>query len=227
MNGSIIAVQLEQAQRKVWACALDWPGWTRDGKDSSGALAALAAAAPRYARVAAAAGCPLPAGAVETIAVIRTVAGTGSSAFAPMVAAAEEHGPSSAAEARRRAALLAAAWAELDRIAAASTAELQKGPRGGGRDRDAVLQHVLAAEAAYVRKLGLSLKEPVVGDRPAIAKFRAAVLKVLEQPSAGAPAVEKGWPLRYAVRRMAWHVLDHAWEIEDKSGPDVHLRPRA
>ncbi len=30
---------------------------------------------------------------------------------------------------------------------------------------------------------------------------------------------EKGWPPRYAARRMAWHVLDHLWEIEDKSGP--------
>jgi hypothetical protein len=26
------------------------------------------------------------------------------------------------------------------------------------------------------------------------------------------------WPVRYAVRRFAWHVLDHAWEIEDRSG---------
>jgi hypothetical protein len=24
------------------------------------------------------------------------------------------------------------------------------------------------------------------------------------------------WPPRYVVRRAAWHVLDHAWEIEDR-----------
>jgi hypothetical protein len=24
------------------------------------------------------------------------------------------------------------------------------------------------------------------------------------------------WPARYYVRRAAWHVLDHAWEIEDR-----------
>ena len=218
MTAPIIAVQLEQAQRKVWACALDWPGWTRDGKDASGALAALTAAAPRYARVAAAAGFPLPAGAAEGISVIHTIKGTGSSAFSPMVPAAEEQQPTSAAEARRRADLLAAAWAELDRIAAASTAELRKGPRGGGRDRDSVLQHVLGAEAAYARKVGLKLKDPVVGDRPAIERFRGAILEVVAKPSDGAPAAENGWPPRYAVRRMAWHVVDHAWEIEDKSG---------
>ena len=43
-----------------------------------------------------------------------------------------------------------------------------------------------------------------------------------EQREALAAAVRAGapdatWPLRYAVRRFAWHVLDHAWEIEDKS----------
>jgi hypothetical protein len=25
------------------------------------------------------------------------------------------------------------------------------------------------------------------------------------------------WSPRYAVRRAIWHVLDHAWEIEDRS----------
>ena len=28
------------------------------------------------------------------------------------------------------------------------------------------------------------------------------------------------WTARYFLRRAAWHVLDHVWEIEDKSGPD-------
>ncbi|MEA2520619.1 MAG: hypothetical protein QOI81_265, partial [Actinomycetota bacterium] len=26
------------------------------------------------------------------------------------------------------------------------------------------------------------------------------------------------WSPRYFVRRAAWHVFDHAWEIEDRSG---------
>jgi hypothetical protein len=25
------------------------------------------------------------------------------------------------------------------------------------------------------------------------------------------------WTARYYVRRSAWHVLDHAWEIEDRA----------
>ncbi len=30
--------------------------------------------------------------------------------------------------------------------------------------------------------------------------------------AAGAP--DAVWPARYAIRRTAWHVLDHAWEIQ-------------
>jgi hypothetical protein len=39
---------------------------------------------------------------------------------------------------------------------------------------------------------------------------------VLSRPSDGGPLAEKGWPARYAARRIAWHALDHAWEMEDR-----------
>ena len=48
-----------------------------------------------------------------------------------------------------------------------------------------------------------------------------AVVLELDQTTAsnGSPPVERGWPQRYAARRIAWHALDHAWEIEDRSDP--------
>ena len=76
---------------------------------------------------------------------------------------------------------------------------------------------MLAAEAAYVRKLGLRLGQPDRDDRAAVREFRKAIVDILRKPSNGGPQVEKGWPQRYAARRIAWHVLDHAWEIEDRS----------
>ncbi len=54
------------------------------------------------------------------------------------------------ATARRLAGLVTAAWATFDAVAAASPAELRKGPRGGGRDRD----QLIGADTAYARKLG-------------------------------------------------------------------------
>ena len=78
---------------------------------------------------------------------------------------------------------------------------------------------MLEAEASYARTLGLRFRPPTPGDRKAIAEAREAILGVLRRTWSGEPPVEKGWPPRYAARRIAWHVLDHAWEIEDKSEP--------
>ena len=90
-------------------------------------------------------------------------------------------------------------------------------PRGGGRDRDKVYAHVLAAETAYARKIGVRHKEPSLDDAGAIAALRADIGAVLTAARAAEPPTANGWLPRYAARRVAWHVLDHAWEIEDRS----------
>jgi LmbE family N-acetylglucosaminyl deacetylase len=93
---------------------------------------------------------------------------------------------------------------------------------GGGRDRDKMVDHVLGAEAGYARKLGIKQPQPAIDDRAAIAALREALLEVLRAPSDGSPPVPKGWPPRYAARRLAWHVLDHAWEMQDRTEPAEH-----
>jgi hypothetical protein len=45
------------------------------------------------------------------------------------------------------------------------------------------------------------------------------MLEVLGRPSDGSPLADRKWTARYAARRIAWHALDHAWEIEDRSEP--------
>jgi len=110
-------------------------------------------------------------------------------------------------------------WTVFDRVVASAPAELRKGPRGGGRDRDAIVEHVLGAEAQYSRKLGIRLHPPTAGDAAAVSALRNAILGALRAASGTRLVPEKGWPPRYAARRIAWHVLDHAWEIDDRSGP--------
>ncbi len=150
---------------------------------------------------------------------VERLAGSATTDFgAPGAIASRDRKPTTAAEAKRIGALVAASWRVLERTAAAAPSSLRKGPRGGGRDRDAIVAHVASAESAYARQLGLRYPEPPPGDRRAIATMRDAILEVLSAPSKGRPAVEKGWPPRYAARRIAWHALDHAWEIEDRSG---------
>jgi hypothetical protein len=206
----VTPVYLEVGSKRVFAGALDWPGWIRSGKDEQLALAALAAAAERYAQVARAAGFTPPR-KTDEFDVVERVKGNATTDFgAPGLPAKADSKPLTAKEAERQRALLEAGWKTLDKVVAGAPAELRKGPRGGGRDRDAIVEHVLGAESAYAPKLGLKLKQPSAADARAVAAFRAAIL-------AGLEAGQGPWPSRYAARRIAWHVLDHAWEIEDRS----------
>jgi hypothetical protein len=107
------------------------------------------------------------------------------------------------AAARRLAGLVTAAWATFDEVAAASPAGLRKGPRGGGRDRDPLIEHVIGAETAYARKLGVKLKQPAIDDTAAIQELREAIAAVIGAPSDGSPVVPDGWTTRYAARRIA------------------------
>jgi hypothetical protein len=219
-RGTPTAVGVELGSKRVFACALDWPGWCRSGKTEELALEALAAYAPRYAVVAEQAGIELPPGVAERFKVVERVDGTGATDFGiPYEVVAADRVKLTAKEAERRGQLVAAAWVVLDRVIAAAPAELRKGPRGGGRDRDKIADHVLGAEASYARLLGIKHKQPARDDRPAIEALREEILAVLRSPSDGSPPVPKGWPPRYAARRIAWHALDHAWEIEDRSEP--------
>jgi hypothetical protein len=45
------------------------------------------------------------------------------------------------------------------------------------------------------------------------------MLDVLRAASDGSPIAGRRWPPRYAARRIAWHALDHTWEIEDRTEP--------
>ena len=211
-------VYLEVGTKRVFACAVDWPGWCRPGRDEDVALAALADYAQRYARVAAAAGIPFDDSAADELEVVEKVPGDTTTNFgAPGTVPVIDAEPMTADQARRQAALVAGAWSVLDAVAAGAPTQLRKGPRGGGRNRDPMLEHVLGAEASYARKLGVKHGQPAIDDTAAIKALRSDVTDVLQAARAGAPVVARGWPPRYAARRIAWHVLDHAWEIEDKS----------
>jgi hypothetical protein len=195
-----VRVVIESGRKRTFASAVDWPGWCRSARSEPDALAALAAYAPRYRQVAAVAGVEPPdAGPFD---VVERQIGDATTDFgAPGVVAAADREPLSPAEADRLCKLLEASWSTFDRIARTAPQELRKGPRGGGRDRDAITAHVHDAEAAYATRLGLRAE-----------RSREVIARALRSGTGAGR-----WPARYAVRRMAWHVLDHAWEIEDRS----------
>ena len=210
--GKRIRVVIEEAPKRVFVSALDWPGWSRSGKTEEQAVEVFLAAAPRYAKAVARAGMTPATDGNELEVVERVPGGSGTEFGVPSTIGEADRAPVDAAEAARLASLVDAAWAEFDAVAAAAPEELRKGPRGGGRDRSKIVEHVNGADHAYAGEIGLPR------DRPKEATaLRAAMLDVLRAPSDGSPLAGRKWTQRYAARRIAWHALDHAWEIEDRT----------
>ena len=211
-----LTVALEGTGKKVFASALEWPGWSRAGKTPEAAIEHLLAYAPRYAQVVRAAGMTL--GTTFDVDVVEQLeGGSGTDFGVPSRPTSADARPTSAAEAARLASIIEAAWSTFDTIAANAPEELRKGPRGGGRDRTKMVGHVNEADWYYAREMGIRERQPATGDRTAVDALRATMLAILRQPSDGHPLADRRWPVRYAARRIAWHALDHAWEIEDRS----------
>lgn len=216
MASPSIKIAEEASPRKVFVWALDWPGWCRSGRDVDLAIEALVAAGTRYAVVATAAGLEFPAIDKAKFVTVTEVQGGGGTEFGvPSVITDDDRVAVKPAEAKRLTALVGASWAAFDKVAASAPEVLRKGPRGGGRDTSKIVAHVDEADSAYAREIGIKQKPP--GDRAAVEAMRAAILEILLRPSDGSSLAERKWPQRYAARRIAWHALDHAWEIEDKS----------
>ncbi len=194
-------IYLEAGRTWVFAAALDWPGWCRRGKGEQAAIDTLLDYADRYALVA---GPDFAPGPIE---VVGHAVGNRTTDFgAPDARGQWDNQSLDAEEADRHVGLLEASWRYFDTVVSVAPTELRKVPRGGGRDRDAIVDHVREPERAFSAKAGVRIppRTPWTDQRISV----AAALR------SGTPS--STWPVRYAIRRCAWHVLDHAWEIEDK-----------
>jgi hypothetical protein len=215
--GASSNVYIETGNKRAFACSLEWPGLARSGKSEDAALAALTSYIPRYAPVAALAAVDFDlSDDHQWLVVERVPTRSGGADFGvPTTVLASDQGDLGTEGTARTAALLRASWEFLDSVAAGARPELRKGPRGGGRDRDAVIAHVAGAEQLFGRKVGLKLPVPAPGDRGLVVANRGAILEWCRSGKAY-PDARDAWPPRYAARRLIWHVLDHAWEIEDR-----------
>jgi len=219
-----IDVYLEIGAKRTFAGAVDWPGWNRSGKTEADALEALLAYGKRYGRAVAAARAGFKAPAtVADLRVVERLRGNATTDFgAPGVPPKADSRPLTLAELKRQTRLLQAAWRAFDEAAAKAVGvTLTKGPRGGGRDLPKMEAHVLEAEEAYLHALGSRAPR---GSDAGVAAQRKVILAALEARASGKPLADpnqvaeaKRWSPRYFIRRTAWHALDHAWEIEDRS----------
>lgn len=218
-------IYLEAGQKKVFAVAVNWPGWCRFGKDEQLAVQMLRDAAPRYVQIAKYAN--LEFSVPETTSLINTVArleGSPTTDFgAPDSQLPNDWDPVEADELERHVKLLKACWLAFDKaVEKAEGKKLQKGPRGGGRDLAKIIDHVVGAEEGYLKSLGWKPHsigmESIDGRKD---RVRSEVIQGLQTAVDGqlprqGPRGGKRWSPRFFVRRLAWHVVDHAWEIEDR-----------
>jgi hypothetical protein len=218
-------IALEIGRKRVIASALDWPGWARVGRDEQAALETLCAYGPRYQR---AIGPAMPdlrtPERVDELVVAERLAGDATTDYGvPGVAPSVDAAPLDDADQRRLLTILAACWDALDAAAdSAEGKELRKGPRGGGRSAPQILDHVIDAHFGYLKRL--AWREPHERDDDRSAEFaaikemnaQAITFAMSDEMPATGPRGGKLWTPRYFVRRAAWHILDHAWEIEDR-----------
>jgi hypothetical protein len=142
---------------------------------------------------------------------------------APAVMLDADREPNDRTEFEHLRAVLGACWQAFDRaVQRAPGIELRKGPRGGGRDLGKILNHVIEADRGYLARLAWKHKRDLRKNPiEELNQTRDAILNALEAAVNG-ELPERGprggiiWPARYFIRRVAWHVLDHAWEIEDR-----------
>jgi hypothetical protein len=220
-----VDVYLEIGKKRTFAGAIDWPGWCRIGRDDGSALQALVDYGPRYARILSPTrlGFQTPA-TTSALAVVERLEGNATTDFgAPAVAPSSDTRPVDDAELQRFQTLLQACWGAFDAtVQAAVGKELRKGPRGGGRDLEEIVRHVLGADVGYLARLAWKLEKGEEEDlSDELGRTRQAILNALAAATRG-EVPERGprggviWTPRYYVRRVAWHVLDHTWEIDDR-----------
>ncbi|PWT78754.1 MAG: hypothetical protein C5B60_00640 [Chloroflexi bacterium] len=224
-----IEVCLEVGKTRTFAVALDWPGWCRAGRDEAAALHALYDYGPRYARALQTVQLQFRAPSeTSALVVVERIAGNTTTDFgAPNVSLSRDSEPVDPAELQQWQDVLQACWLTFDEAVQAATGQtLRKGPRGGGRDVTKIIEHVHGVDVSYLANLGGQLKpggSDEAAPSQALAHVRHAILSTLitavrgEIPARG-PRGGVRWTPRYFVRRLAWHELDHTWEIQDRAG---------
>ena len=186
-----ILVTIEHTPKKSFATAADWPGWSRSGKTEELALEALVVYGARYAVIADAEHRRFAASVtVADLEVVERHAGSGGTEFGvPSRPTDHDARPTDADDAARLAGLVEAAWRYVDRVAAAAPEELRKGPRGGGRNTSKVVAHVMDADRAYAREIGLKVKE---SPRTIAPRSRRCARPCSTR--SGPPATVRPWP---------------------------------
>jgi hypothetical protein len=205
--------------KKAAAFAVDWPGWSRGAKTPEQALEVLESYRARYRPIAVSAGLAPEFDDAGRLEVVEDRVGPGSTdfwgiSFAP---SGVEQEPMDEAEIERKIRLLRSCWVYFDEVAARVSAEMRKGPRGGGRDRDRIIRHTIRTESEeFAKRVGLRIPEEGALTPARLREYRENYVAAMRAYNAGEGKRMTSWNLPFLIRHSAYHTMDHAWEMEDK-----------
>jgi hypothetical protein len=212
-----VTLEIGPKGRKVAAVAPDWPGLERGAKTGEAAIERLQSYLPRYGQVAKLAGMEAAFAAISTVVIVERYPGTGSTDFwgISFAFSSIDRQDLSSAELERELKLMQACWTFFDDVRVRVSAQMQKGPRGGGRDRDHIVGHTLRVEQEWAEKVGVPTPQGAMLIDEGLQAYREAYCNAIRAFHAQGK-MARTWPLRYLIRHTAYHTLDHAWEMEDK-----------
>ena len=212
-----VTLEIGPKGKKVVAVAPDWPGLARGGKTKEEAIERLRSYMLRYAQVTKLAKMDVEFDAIRKLNVVEEYPGTGSTDFwgISFAFSSIDRQGMSRDELERDLTLMQACWAFFDSVRERVSAELRKGPRGGGRDRDRIVRHVFANEQDWAKGLGVLTPDDAMLTGKGLKAHRGAYCHAIQDYHSQGKLAGK-WPLRYLIRHTAFHTMDHAWEMEDK-----------
>ncbi len=212
-----VTLEIGPKGKKAVAVAPDWPGFARGAKTEEAAIERLLSYVPRYAPIAKLAGMEAAFVGVTAADVVEHYPGTGSTDFWGISFAFSnidrQAMPVDVLE--RQLTLMRACWTFFDNVRSHVSAEMQRGPRGGGRDRDHIVRHTLLCEPDWAKGLGVNTPPEAMLTDEGLTTHRDAYCNAIRAFHAEG-SMARTWPLPYLIRHTAFHTLDHAWEMEDK-----------
>lgn len=215
-----VALEIGPKGKRMAAVALHWPGLERGGKTEQEALDNLRAYLSRYSPVAQLAKMDAAFDAIRDFGVVEQYQGTGSTDYwgISFAFSSFDQQDLSQDELDRELTLMQACWAFFDDVASRVSVEMQKGPRGGGRDRDQIIGHAFRTEQDWAEKVGVFTPDDALLTDAGIKAHRKAYCQAIRDYHGRGimPGKIAKWPIRFLIRHTAYHTLDHAWEMEDK-----------
>jgi len=213
-----VLLEIGTKGRRVVAAATEWPGLDRWGTNEEIALAKVETYLPRYAGVAERAGLADAFARQRTVDVIERYRGSSSTDFWGIahVTSETEREVLSEADLERRLVVLQGCWVYFDGVVARVSDELRPSGRGGGRARGQIIRHTYGTEPnQFSRKVEVRTPVDVVLTPDGLAAHRQAYLEAIRAYNAEGKAA-RTWSIQFLIRRTAHHVMDHAWELEDR-----------